>query len=229
MLRSILARWSIVVALLLVFAGALGFYLSRQPRPEPATNPSRKSPMATPAATELTTIVTPSPGTAAATARTSTPEPRTAATAEAAPAGTPSAQSAPGTPTVVSAAPPTVQEAEQVVRAYFAGVEADSFDAVRATTAGNARRRTDALIAELQQQEREQDVDVDLRVLELTTSPAPTEGSTQPIRVSSLIGAYVDTGFATVKVREIRSNTVFKVARVAGGTKIVDIEGALGS
>lgn len=126
-------------------------------------------------------------------------------------------------PSAVAGPPPTAREAEEVVRAYFAAVEADDYDAVRATTSGTARRQTDELIASIEQQEVEGGADADLRVADLAMGD-PIEGpGVRSIDASFRIQAYVSTFLGDFMAEDIPSSASFQVARVAEGVRIVNI------
>lgn len=118
---------------------------------------------------------------------------------------------------------PTAGEAEQVVRAYFAAVEADDYDAVRVTTSGTARRQTDELIASIEQQEEEGGADADLRVADLAMGEPMAGRGVQSIDASFRIQAYVSTFLGDFKAEDIPSSASFQVARVAEGVRIVNI------
>jgi hypothetical protein len=111
------------------------------------------------------------------------------------------------------------------VRAYFAGIEADSYDQIRGTTVDQARSRTDELIAEIVRQEGEVGVDFDLRVTALNITLRPVDGSVRPVEVHAVVAAYLHAGLLHVKLREIHPGATFSVARVAGGVRIVELQG----
>ncbi len=169
------------------------------------------------------------------TAAGGTPEVTAAAgssegTATAPAAGSPTPETtAPSPPASATSlpVPPTTDEAVAVVREYFRAIEADSYSRMRAATLGRARQKTEALIAEVERQEASEGVNVDLHVAELKLTPFPTTATRVPVWAKFVVEAYADAGFTLVKVREIRSQGAFNVAHVAGGTKIVDIEGEL--
>lgn len=125
--------------------------------------------------------------------------------------------------TAIADRPPAAREAEEVVRAYFAAVEADDYDAARATTSGTARRQTDELIASIEQQEEEGGADADLRVADLMMGEPVGERDIQSIDASFRIQAYVSTFLGDFMAEDIPSSASFQVARVAEGVRIVNI------
>lgn len=122
---------------------------------------------------------------------------------------------------------PTPEESVRVVRAYFAGVDADSYERMREQTSGQASGRTNELIGEILRQEGEVGIDSDLRVTELDVSVQAAEGVLQPVSVDCEIAAYVDAGLINMKLRTVRSSATFMVARTPGGAKVVELKGQL--
>lgn len=193
--------------------------------PSPTATPSP------PAASVLTVAPGPTP--------TSTPVPPTplptigvagrAATA-AAYVGQPLVLPTPGAtaaPEATVQPPPSPAQAEGVVRAYFAAVDADSPDGMRAQTEGQGRADTDRIIAEMDRQAAEAGVTPDMRVTSLSLTMLPAEGAVQPVRAESVIAAYVGVGPFAVAAQQIRSSGTFSVAMTGAGPKIIGISGQI--
>lgn len=122
-------------------------------------------------------------------------------------------------------APPTEQEAEKLVRDYWAAIDGERWDDARALTAGAARSQTDASIAEGLRQAQESGVEVDVRVVGVQVTPQVARGSLRPVRARATLEVYADVLIGTVKVEEIGSSGSFSVARRPEGVRIVRIEG----
>ncbi len=122
---------------------------------------------------------------------------------------------------------PTQQEADQVVRAFFAAVEADSYEDARALTSGEATRQTDEVRTEVQREADANGVTIDLRVPEIATAPGAAQREERPVQVDYVIEAYADSFLGVFKAREERLSNVFRVARLPEGVRIVRIDGDL--
>ncbi len=130
--------------------------------------------------------------------------------------------------TATSSQPPSEEEAEAVVEAYFAAIEADSYDAARALTTGTATGQTDTGAEQIRRESTAEGVTVDLRVPELTTDALPPEPESTAVQTDYVVEAWVDTGlFGDVKAREGRGSTLFHTVRTSTGAKIERIEGGL--
>lgn len=124
--------------------------------------------------------------------------------------------------------PPTEEEAEAVVRAYFAAIEADTSDAARDLTTGVATEQTDAAAEQISKEADAEGVTVDLRVPELATQALPPGLEGTPVQTDYVVEAWVDSGLlGDVKVREGRGSTVIHTVRTNTGIKIARIEGGL--
>ncbi len=124
--------------------------------------------------------------------------------------------------------PPTEEEAEAVVRAYFAAIEADTSDAARALTIGAATEQTDAAAEQIRQEADAEGVTVDLRVPELETQALPPGLEGTPVQTDYVVEAWVDSGIVgDVKAREGRGSTLYHTVRTNTGIKIARIDGGL--
>ncbi len=124
--------------------------------------------------------------------------------------------------------PPTEEEAEAVVQAYFAAIDADSYDDARALTTGAATEQTDVGAEQIRREATAEGVTVDLRVAELATQGLPPGFEDSRVQTDYVVEAWVDTGlFGDVKARESRGSTVFRTVRTPTGIKIARIEGGL--
>lgn len=133
---------------------------------------------------------------------------------------------APGVTTI--SPPPTEEEAEAVVRAYFAAIEADTSDAARALTVGTATEQTDAAVEQISKEAEAEGVTVDLRVPELETQALPPGLEGTPVQTDYVVEAWVDSGIiGDVKAREGRGSTLYHTVRTNTGIKIARIEGSL--
>lgn len=133
---------------------------------------------------------------------------------------------APGVTTI--SPPPTEEEAEAVVQAYFAAIEADTSDAARDLTIGTATEQTDAAVEQISKEADAEGVTVDLRVPELETQPLPPGLEGTPVQTDYVVEAWVDSGIiGDVKAREGRGSTLYHTVRTNDGIKIARIEGGL--
>lgn len=122
---------------------------------------------------------------------------------------------------------PAEQEAEAVVEAYFAALDEDRYDDAKALTAGQAREQTDAGVAELQRESENQGMRIHLQVIELNTTAQAADSTARPVQVEYLVAALADTIFGTMTADELRSEAIFRVARLPEGDRIVFIDGEL--
>ena len=113
------------------------------------------------------------------------------------------------------------------MRAYFAAIEADSYEAASALTAGQARTQTQEGAAEIQRQADAEGVTIDLRVPELSAQARAVEAAERPVDVDYLVQAWVDTFLGSINARELPGSSVFRVARLPEGVRIIEIEGDL--
>lgn len=123
--------------------------------------------------------------------------------------------------------PPSPAESEAVVRAYFAAVDADSREGMRAVTAGQGRADTERIITEMDRQAADAGVTPDMRVTSLSLTMLPSTGAIQPVRADSVIAVYVGVGPFSAAVQEIRSSGTFNVAMTPAGPRIVGISGQI--
>ena len=130
------------------------------------------------------------------------------------------------TPTATPTQPtvPSAEEAERVVRAYFTAMDSEDYDAALSQTHGSAREQTSKIVEEIRAQERASGQEADIRVTQLQLTAMPAKGNVRPVKAYATVGAYVDLGVAEVEVQRLQTKAVFRVARVQGRPKIVDIQ-----
>lgn len=234
MLDRVSGWWLAATAALVALAGVIGFGLGRASAPDPGPNVSlleTRIPVVTraPEATQTPPISTPGPD-LEATGSPDTPGGPPAGTpapgldGTVAPEGPTPGETPATTPAVQAANPPTAEEAEDIVRAYFAAVDADNFDSARSYTSGVALETTNAVIATVQQQAAEQGVTVDLRVTRLDTAVLTAEGAVQPVKADFVLEPFVDMGFGPFSLQQMPSSGTFLVARLPAGVRITDIQ-----
>jgi hypothetical protein len=188
---------------------------SPTPRPPPTPPPS-------PTLRPATNIVaTPRPASVA----TPTP-PR--AVAAATPTARPPVAQAPTARPAPATAPVSDAEAMAVVREMFDGLHTNNYDRALAATSGQGREQMQTVVANIQDEGRRRGVQPELEITQLNLNIVERRDASILVGAGYSAGVYARVAVFRPLVETIVGTAIFRVARVNGQPKIVEVVSADG-
>ena len=149
-----------------------------------------------------------------------TPEVATAPTLTPEPTATPTPTPTPMPPPAVS-----VDEAQALVRAYFAALENSDFERMRQLTDGQARETTDGVAGEVQRAEQANNVDLSASTKSLDCTGSEVRENGVALKTRFAIDIAAQAAFFRVPVRALEGEALFLVEFVDGQARITRVEG----